>query len=158
MSSSMRLSALTSMSLLFGAGALAAQTDHAHLGAHVLYNTTLEDAGVGAQLSIPVAWHLEFYPSFDYYFENPGTADAFNADIKYRASGAGYDWIYLGTGLNVTHEAIGAASSTETGWNLFFGAESLRGTIHPFGEARLTVRQRSAFQLQGGLNITLGRR
>jgi hypothetical protein len=40
------------------------------------------------------------------------------------------------------------------GLNLFAGAESLKGRVHPFAEARLVLGDGSRFQLVGGLNIT----
>lgn len=148
---------------LFAAGAVAvhagtasAQTNHSHLGAHLLYATTYEDFGIGAQFSAPIAYHLEFYPSFDYYFQSPGTRVQGNVDIKYRAFGEKTDWLYVGTGLNISSFSVNGASSTRAGWNLLAGAESLKGNIHPFGEMRVTVTDHSRFQVQGGINVTLG--
>jgi hypothetical protein len=46
--------------------------------------------------------------------------------------------------------------STHAGLNLLGGVESLRGTVHPFGEGRFIISDDSRFQLQAGLNITLG--
>lgn len=143
--------------LSLGAGALQAQTDHAHFGVHALYSTTFDDAGVGAQLSVPMARHLEFYPSFDVYFQSPGSLYAGNIDVKYRTSGRRYDWVYVGTGINIAHQSVGHDSETQAGWNLFAGAESLRGEVHPFAEARVTVTDQTRFQIQAGINITLGR-
>lgn len=137
------------------AAAMPAQTTHSHLGVHALYNTDYDDFGLGAQLSIPIAHHLEFYPSFDYYFQNPGSVWEGNIDLKYRASGERFDWIYVGTGLNIDRQSDGT-SATTVGWNLLAGAESIRGQVHPFAEMRLTVADHSRFQVQAGVNVTLG--
>ncbi|HEY3935653.1 MAG TPA: hypothetical protein VGL65_13660 [Gemmatimonadales bacterium] len=144
--------------LLLGTVAVAsAQTSHAHIGVHGLYNTTFDDWGIGAQFSAPVARHLEFYPSFDYYFESAGTMWEANADVKYRAIGQRYDWIYFGTGINLHYQNIDDDHLTQAGWNLIMGAESLRGQIHPFAEMRVTVTDHTRFQMQAGLNVTLAK-
>lgn len=152
----MRITAIAAGMLAISSGVARAQTDHAHLGAHVLYNSDYDDFGLGAQLSIPMARHLEFYPSFDYYFQNPGSVWEMNVDVKYRASGKRFDWIYVGTGFNLDHQSDGT-SATTGGWNLLAGAESIRGQVHPFGEVRVTVADHSRFQVQAGFNVTLGR-
>ena len=138
--------------------AAGAQSRSSQLGLHLLYNTTYQDAGIGAQFSAPIAHHLEFYPSFDYYFQSPGTLWQLNADIKYRTSGSAGDWLYVGTGLNLSHYSVDDASGDRVGWNLIGGVESLRGQVHPFVETRVTVTDHTRFQIQGGLNFPLGHR
>ncbi len=134
----------------------AAQTSHSHLGLHGLYNTTFQDFGIGAQFSAPIGHHLELYPSFDYYFESPGTLWQANLDIKYRAFGQHWDWAYVGTGLGVARQTYTGFDETRGGWNMFFGGESIRGQVHPFAEARVTVGNHTRFQMQAGINVTLG--
>lgn len=151
-----RIAAIAAAVLAIGASTARAQTSHSHLGAHVLYNSDYGDFGLGAQFSAPIAHHLEFYPSFDYYFQSPGSVWELNADVKYRASGKGLDWIYVGTGFNLDHQSAGS-SATTGGWNLLAGAESIRGQVHPFAEMRVTVTDHSRFQIQGGVNVTLGK-
>jgi hypothetical protein len=144
--------------LMAGTTAARAQTDHSHLGLHLLYNTTYDEAGMGVQFSAPMARHLEFYPSADIYFQSPGTRWQLNADVKYRAFGEKLDWLYLGTGLNLAFFNVdGASAVTRAGWNLIMGAESLRGQVHPFAEARATVQDQTRFQIAAGVNVTLGK-
>lgn len=138
-------------------GALSAQTSRSHVGPHLGYNFDAEELGIGAQLSVPVARRLEFYPSFDYYFVDPGSLWALNADLKYRVpTSARSDWLYVGGGLNLTTASRNGSDHTDAGANFLLGVESLRGIIHPFGEARLTLGDGSTFQIAAGLNITLG--
>lgn len=151
-----RVPAVLGILFALGTGAAHAQTWHSHLGAHVLYNSDYDDFGLGAQLSVPMVRHLEFYPSFDYYFQSPGSVWEMNVDVKYRASGRRFDWIYIGTGLNIDHQSNGT-SATTGGWNLLAGGESIRGQVHPFAEMRVTVTDHSRFQVQAGFNVTLGR-
>ena len=138
-------------------GLASAQTTRSHLGPHVGYNFDIDKFGVGAQVSVPVASHLEFYPSFDYWLVDAGSLWAVNADLKYRLTGAGWNWLYVGSGLNITTAGGGGASSSQTGLNLFAGIESLRGSVHPYAEFRAVVGKGSTTQVAAGLNFTLGR-
>jgi hypothetical protein len=137
---------------------LVAQTGRMHIGPHLGYNFDAEAVALGGQFSVPVASRLEFYPSFDYYFVDTGSLWGLNADLKYRVARTGHlNWLYLASGLNLTRTSVGSAANTDAGLNLVGGAESLRGAIHPFAEARLILGDGSTFQLVGGLNLTLGR-
>ena len=130
-----------------------AQTSRSHLGPHVAYNFDYQKWGVGGQLSVPVAHHLEFYPSADYWLVSGGSLWGLNADLKYRLTGAGWSWLYVGSGLNITT----GGGSSQTGLNLFAGIESLRGQVHPYAEFRGIVNGASTTQISAGLNFTLGR-
>jgi len=135
-----------------------AQTPRVHLGPRLTYNFDLESFGIGAQIGFPIARRLEFYPSFDGYFVDSGSAWALNADLKYRlSSNRSGEWFYIGGGLNISGFSAGDSDHTDAGANLLAGIEPLRGRVHPFGEARLILGDGSSFQLAGGLNITLGR-
>lgn len=151
-------SRLVLASLALAAGwtqAAEGQTQRAHLGPRLSYNFDLEEFAIGAQLGIPIANRLEFYPSFDYYFVDPGSAWGLNADVKYRlATEDAPLWFYFGGGLNLTGVSNGD-DDTNFGANLLGGVETLQGRIHPFGEARITISDASFFQLGIGLNITL---
>ena len=137
---------------------LDAQTDRAHLGPRLTYNFDAEVFGLGAQLGVPIARRLEFYPSFDVYFPESGSLWALNVDVKYRVTAdRSADWLYVGGGLNLTGLDRRGTDRTDAGANVLFGVEPLRGRVHPFGEARLILGDGSSFQLAGGLNITLGR-
>lgn len=143
---------------IVGAGALEAQTARSHLGVRASYNFDFEEAGVGAQLGVPIGRRLEFYPSFDAYFVDPGSLWALNADLKYRPSLArSTDWLYLGGGINFTGFSNGPVDDTDVGLNLIGGVEPYRGMVHPFVEGRLILGNGSQFQLALGLNFTLGR-
>lgn len=154
-----RFSALASALLLTGAlaGTAQAQTNRLHLGPRLSYQFDVEEIGLGAQFSAPIASHLEFYPSFDYFFMNVGSLWNLNADLKWRIPEESIHWLYLGGGLNLARRSNGDTHDTHAGVNLFAGAESLRGRVHPFGEFRFTANDGSAVQLAVGLNFTLGR-
>ncbi len=137
------------------ASTLSAQTSRLHLGPRVGYNFDAEALTVGAQLSVPVARHLEFYPSFDFHNVDVGSLYSINLDIKYRIATASADWLYLGTGLGITNRAVGDFDKSDAGLNLFVGAESLKGRVHPFGEARVTIADGSQAMLVGGINFTI---
>ena len=139
------------------AGTAQAQTSSMHLGPRLSYHFDAEKLGIGAQFSTPVARHLEFYPSFDYYFIDNGSFWALNADLKYRIANQTMKWLYVGGGLNIARSSAGTASATDAGLNLLAGAESLKGRIHPFAEFRFTIGDGTGGQLSAGLNFTLGK-
>jgi hypothetical protein len=138
------------------AGSAEAQSHRPHLGPHLTYNFDVEEFGIGAQYSTPITTFLEFYPSFDYYFVDPGSLWALNADLKVRVAGEELSWLYIGGGLNISRASFEGASNTDTGLNLLAGWEKTTGRVHPFAELRLTFGDGSSTQIAGGLNFTLG--
>lgn len=151
-----QLAVVLAVSLALGASGAAQAQARSHLGPQVGYNFDYEAMVLGAQFSAPIGRHLEFYPSFNYFIVDVGTVWALNADLKYRLPIEG-DWLYLGSGLNLTMSEFGGASNTDAGLNLLAGIESRVGSVHPFGAFRLTVGDGSRAQLVAGLNFTLGR-
>ncbi|PYP41419.1 MAG: hypothetical protein DMD43_06585 [Gemmatimonadetes bacterium] len=53
------------------------------------------------------------------------------------------NWLDVGGGLNFADRRVSGVGSTHAGLNLFAGVESLRGWVHPFGEARNVNSQQS---------------
>lgn len=156
MKSALRTAAL-GLALASGLAATAgAQTHRMHIGPQIAYDFDVEEIGLGAQFSAPIVNRVEFYPSFMVYFVEPGSFWNLNADIKWRVAKDRPNWLYVGGGLNVARASAGGNSNTDLGLNLLAGAESLKGKIHPFAEARLVLADGSRFQLGAGLNITLG--
>jgi hypothetical protein len=126
-----------------------------HLGPRIGYNFDAEALTLGAQLSVPVGRHLEFYPSVDYHDVDVGSLYSLNLDIKYRVPLQGTEWFYVGTGLGILNRSIGDNDHSDAGLNLFLGAESRWGRVHPFAEGRATIADGSQVMLMGGLNFTL---
>jgi hypothetical protein len=141
-----------------GTTAMQAQTGRLHLGPRASYQFDLEEVGVGAQLGVPIAPYLEFYPSFDIFLVDRGSASDINLDVKYRVGSRATDWMYIGAGVNLARRRGNGDSHTDAGFNAFIGAESLRGSVHPFGEFRFTANNGSTGQISVGLNFTLGDR
>ncbi len=147
-----------SVLLLAATAPAAAQSGRAHLGPHLAYQVDAEMVGLGAQLGVPVARQLEFYPSFDIYFPDNGSAWGLNFDLKYRITNRVSNWLYLGGGLNLSgSKPDRGASHTTSRANLLMGIESLRGPVHPFAEVRAMLGSGSTAQLAAGLNFTIGR-
>jgi len=132
-----------------------AQTSRTHLGPRIGYNFDAEEITVGGQISFPIGRRLEFYPSADIHLVDPGSMFGVNFDLKYRLPGETIRWMYLGTGLGIINTSIGDFDNTDTGLNLMIGAESLRGSFHPFVEGRIFISDGSMAQLVAGLNFTL---
>lgn len=128
-----------------------AQDHTLHLGPRLSYQFDAEELGVGAQFSVPIAHHLEFYPSFDVFFTSPNSLWSLNADLKWRMAAESIQWLYLGTGLNI----LGGGGDSNAGLNLFGGIESRSGRVHPFAELRFIVNDNSTAQVSAGLNFTL---
>ena len=134
--------------LVCAAGVSRAAAQRSHFGVHGGYNFDSEDGLIGAQLHMPIARSLEFYPSFDYYLVDAGSLVGFNADLKFRSAGTP---LYFGGGLNV----LSGGGSSDTGFDLFGGFETRYGRTHPYVEGRGLFHNGSTFQLLFGLNITL---
>ncbi len=132
----------------------AAQTDRLHIGPQIAYDIDAKKVGLGVQVGVPIMRRLEFYPSFMLYLGD-GSFWNINADLKYRVASSQPHWLYIGSGLNISRSSAGGFSNTNLGLNLFVGAESLKGRIHPFVEPRLILGDGSRFQIAAGLNFTL---
>lgn len=135
--------------------AASAQTNRTHIGPRIGYNFDAEVATVGGQLSFPVGRHLEFYPSADIHLVDEGSLFGINLDLKYRLPGTNVRWMYVGTGLGILSRSVNDRDNTDTGLNVFLGAESLSGRVHPFIEGRVLISDGSTAQILGGLNFTL---
>ena len=116
-------------------------------GAHLGYNFDAEALLVGAQVSWPVSPRVDIYPSFDYYFIDPGSLWALNFDLKYRPPTRYGAW-YLGGGLNLMH-----STGSDTNLNLLTGLEGRRGGTRPYVEARFIIGDGSSFQIVGGFSV-----
>jgi hypothetical protein len=116
-------------------------------GAHLGYNFDADALLIGAQVSWPVSPRLDIYPSFDYYFVDPGSAWALNFDLKFRPPTRYGAW-YLGGGLDLFH-----SGGSDTNLDLFTGIEARRGRTRPYAEARFILGNGSTFQIAGGFSV-----
>jgi len=91
--------ALVALGLVVGVAASSeAQTNNLHIGPRLSFDFDAEEIGIGAQVGIPVGRRVELYPSFDYFFVDPGTLWSINADVKARIFGERLEWLYTGVG------------------------------------------------------------
>jgi hypothetical protein len=133
-----------------------AVAQRSHIGVHAGYDFDTDDAVVGGQVSLPLSRYVELYPSVDVYLVSTGSLVGLSGDLKYRLAPRARPELYLGGGVNVLRSSAGGATATDTGWDLFGGVESRLGYTHPYVEGRGRFHgDRSAFQLNAGLNITL---
>jgi len=151
----MRTPFLTLVAALVFAVPAAAQ--RAHIGAHAGYQFDANEALVGGQMTLPASRFVELYPSLDVYLVDTGSLLAFNGDLKLRLTPGAPLQLYAGGGINVLRRrgSGGGSATTDTGFDLLAGVESRRGGVHPYVEGRWLVHDATAFQLNGGLNITL---
>lgn len=143
------------LGLIATSATAAAAQGRAHFGPRLSYHLDYEAVGLGAQLGLPIARNLEFYPSGDVFFRDDDSRWSVNADLKYRIAATAVPWFYAGTGLNIAQR--GGNNSSSAGLNLFMGMESRTGRVHPFVEFRYTANDGSTAQLAAGLNFTLAR-
>lgn len=125
-----------------------AAAQRSHVGFRVAYDFDVDEALTGAQVHLPIANRWEFYPSFDYYFVDPGSLIGFNVDVSYRLRSSP---LYVGGGLSI----LDSDGGSDTGLNAFFGLESRTGSVHPNVEMRLKLHDQTRLQLGAGLNFTL---
>ncbi|MGH7539302.1 MAG: hypothetical protein ACREMF_11760 [Gemmatimonadales bacterium] len=142
------------------AGALQAQRrsyvplEPARVGPHLGYHFDVDGLVLGVQATLPITQRVELYPSFDYYFVDPGSLWALNADVKFRPptqAGA----LYVGGGLNYLHASVAGVSNSDVNLNLLGGWEVRRGPLVPYVEGKLILGNGSAFQLVGGISYKL---
>ena len=124
------------------------------VGGHLGYNFDDAIAAVllGAQLSYPITPDVDLYPSFDYYFVDPGSLWSLNGDIKYRPP-TRYGFWYVGGGLNISHASVFGLGDTKVNLNLLTGLERRRRAVAPYVEARFILGDNSSFQLAGGVSF-----
>jgi hypothetical protein len=121
------LAVAVALGLTLGVSSAAQAQERSHIGPQIGYNFDYEALVLGAQFSAPIGHHLEFYPSFNYFFVDAGSLWAVNLDLKYRVPFENADWLYVGGGLNVTRADAGGASNTDAGLNLIAGIETRTG-------------------------------
>jgi hypothetical protein len=117
-------------------------------GPHLGYNFDADALLLGAQVSWPLSPRVDLYPTFDYYFVDPGSLWALNLDLKYRPPTRYGVW-YVGGGLNLLH----ATGGSDTNLNLLTGLEGRRGRTRPYVEAKFILGDGSSFQLVGGFSL-----
>lgn len=130
--------------------------DPARMGPHAGYNFDADALTLGAQVILPLTRQLDVYPTFDYYFVDPGTLWGINADLRVRPNtrrGA----LYVGGGLNYLHRSAGGGTA-DTNLNLLGGFEARRRSHTPYIEGRLILGSGSAFQIVGGFDFRLHQR
>jgi hypothetical protein len=121
-------------------------------GGHLGYNFDMNDVLLGAHMLWPISPRADLYPSFDYYFVDPGSVWSLNADLRIRPPSR-YGVFYLGGGVNYSRFSNGTVSSSETGLNLIGGLEGRRTRTRPYVEARFILGDQSSFQIVGGFSM-----
>lgn len=134
-----------------------AQARRIDVGPRATYNFDAEKSALGAQLGIPLASIVDFYPSFEWFLVNGGSLVALNADLKLYPTPVTLRPLYFGAGLNLLRDGRGG-SNTNANFNLFGGLESRTGAVHPFAELRAIIGDGSTVQVSVGVNFTMGSR
>jgi hypothetical protein len=106
---------------------------------------------LGGQVRVPLKRNFELRPSGDFLFpEDAGTGWQVNADAALLFGSGG---VYGGGGAAWLHPEGG---TTYTGYNLFFGIQSVTTRFKPFLEFRWTfINDTSPFRLMLGFSLPL---
>lgn len=128
--------------------------DPARVGPHMGYNFDAQALDLGLQATLPLTYHVELYPTFDYYFVSPNTLWALNFDLKFRPRTPRRAF-YVGGGLDYLHSSNGVASSGDVNFSFIGGWEVLRSPLAPYAEGRLLLGHGSTFQVAGGISFYL---
>jgi hypothetical protein len=130
----------------------ASRMDAQRIGAHLGYNFDVEEVLLGAQGTWPITPVVALYPSFDYYFVDPGSLWSLNVDVKFRPpsrSGA----LYVGGGFNYSRASFAGNSASDNGFNLLVGLEGRRTRSTPYVEAKIILGDGNSFQIVGGFTF-----
>src|SRR6266496_5910079 len=108
---------LCGLAALVAPGPAAAQ--RSHIGAHVGYDFDRDLAVVGGQLSLPLNYVVELYPSVDVYLGEPAGESlvGFSVDLKLRLNPGAPLQLYVGGGVNALRASAGGGHTTDTGWD-----------------------------------------
>lgn len=133
--------------------------DDSEVGMRAGYNFREEEVLLSAHLLVPMTSRIFFYPSLDVYAPENGNRVGFNGDVKVALPVRipGGPQLYAGAGIGVINRNTDGMSNSDIGANLLMGLESKIGWIHPFGEGKIMVYDKTQFQLVAGVNIRLGR-
>lgn len=143
--------------VLFAAAPATVAAQQTALGVRIGENTDYDDALIGMHLQIPIARHVDFYPSMDVYFPNTGTRLGFNGDLRYRFPVASAWQPYVGGGLNWLHRSVNDVNSEDVGVDMLGGVQTRVGAAYPFAEGRILFQDNTSFQLSGGVAFRLAR-
>lgn len=142
--------------LLLLTASASAEAQRTRVGFRMGYNFQTRDPLLSTDVSLPVTRQLEFYPSVDVYFPDRGSRTGFNGDLRYRVATVAGPSLYVGGGLNIMNRSVDTRSNTDVGASVLLGLESRTGAVRPYAEGRVLMHDTNAFQLVGGLSLTLG--
>lgn len=132
----------------------AAPLDPVRVGPHLGYNFDAEALNIGVQATLPLTDQVALYPTFDYYSVTPASLWALNLDVKIRPR-TPRRALYVGGGLDYLHSSNGVASSGDANLGLIGGWEVRHSAVAPYAEGRLLLGHGSAFQVAGGISLSL---
>jgi hypothetical protein len=144
-----------SMVAMSGATAAGAQDRSTLIGGRFGYEFESEERLFSATLTVPMTSRVGFYPSVDIYAPEKGSKIGFNGDVKIFFPKF-VRFLYAGLGAGVISTTVGDSSSTSFGANLLMGLQANFGWMRPFVEGRAVSRDKTQFQIIGGINISRG--
>ncbi len=132
----------------------AAHDENIWFGIRGGYYTKIEKPFLGAELLVGVAPHFYFNPNIEYVFVDSGSYITFNGDFHYDFPTHSATYVWLGAGLAVVRDhPEGLAPSTDLAANIFGGIGFRSGSVIPYIQAKVIVKNDSLAVLAVGLRF-----
>jgi len=131
-----------------------ASADDIKFGLRGGYYTKVDAAFVGAELLVPVAHRVWFNPNVEYAFVDDSYI-TFNADFHYDFPTHSSNYVWLGGGLAIVRfDPPGPfEASTDVAANILAGVGFRSGSVIPYFQAKVILKDDSIFAIAFGLRF-----
>jgi hypothetical protein len=126
----------------------------ADVGVRFGYYTKVEQPFVGVEFLTRVAHRVYFNPNFECVFTDGFDYYTVNGDFHYDFPMRGHTYVWLGAGLALVRVAFdNDGSNTDAALNLLGGVGVRAGSMIPYVQAKLIVKDDSEFVIGFGLRF-----
>jgi hypothetical protein len=119
------------------------------------YYTEVEEPFVGVEYLTRVAHRVYFNPNFEWVFTEGFDYLTLNGDFHYDFPVQGHKYVWLGAGLALVRVSFdgGGGGDTDAGLNVLAGAGLRAGSVTPYVQAKIIVKDNSEFVIGFGLRF-----
>jgi len=135
--------------------ALPASAADTKVGIRGGYYTDIGDPFLGAELLTPVAHRIYFNPNFEYVFDDNLRYWTLNGDFHYDFPTHRPYYVWAGAGLALVHtDPKGRGDgNNDVGANLLAGVGFKAGSVVPYFQAKVILKDGSEFALAFGIRF-----
>jgi opacity protein-like surface antigen len=135
--------------------ALPASAADTKVGIRGGYYTDIGDPFLGAELLTPVAHRIYFNPNFEYVFDDNLRYWTLNGDFHYDFPTHRPYYVWAGAGLALVHTNLKGRDNgnTDVGANLLAGVGFKAGSVVPYFQAKVILKDGSEFALAFGIRF-----